>query len=100
MLKQKTSKKKELISIGAILFIIIIILFLLYKDKIFGVLAPSEITTNVGDPGTIIYVPEKPKAADAGFFQSGILDGFKNNQAYEPSLEELTIGKDNPFIKE
>lgn len=81
----------------AVIFIIIaVIAFVLLKDKLFSSAEPEEAA--VGQ-STHIAVPEKTKEIDKELFEDKKFNDLENNQAEIPGVEELNLGRENPFIK-
>lgn len=83
--------------LGAVLAIVLVILSLVFKDKIFG--SSGSPDPALSDPllSSGHYTVERPKQIDVELFNSEKFKGLSDNQAYEPALEELEVGKPNPF---
>ncbi len=97
MLAQKTNQKKNLIY-GAVLGVILIIVaVLLLKNYIFTG-SPKEESSLT--PQTDFKALDMPaKKFDSGFLRDSRYAGLKDNSVKIKDIEDLKIGKKNPFTK-
>jgi len=96
MLAQKTNQKKNLIygSVLAVIFIIIAVLLL--KDHIFTGSVKEE--NSLLAPQTDFKTFDMPsKKFDPGFLNDSRYMGLKDNSVKIKDIEDLKIGKKNPF---
>ncbi|MEA1963261.1 MAG: hypothetical protein U9M94_03445 [Patescibacteria group bacterium] len=96
MLTQKTNQKKNLIY-GAVLGVIfIIIAVLLLKDHIF--IGSDKKENSFLAPQTDFKVFDMPSEKfDSGFLNDSRYRGLKDNSVKIKDMEDLKIGKKNPF---
>ena len=96
MLTQKSNQKKNLIY-GAVLGVIfIIIAVLLLKDHIFTGSDKKEESSLA--PQTDFKALDMPtKKFDSGFLRDSRYRGLKDNSVKIKNIENLKIGKKNPF---
>lgn len=96
MLTQKTNKNKNLI-LGIVLgLIILIVIFLLLKSFVFH--------KGGGDNGGEIINssldrPESFKPLDISIFSDPKFKELKDNSAKKIKIEDLNIGRENPFVE-
>ena len=94
MLAQKTNKNKNLILELVLGLIVLIIVFLLLKSLVFktgGEDGNGDLTLNTYSS------PEKFDPLDVSIFNDPKFEALKDNSSEEVNVEDLDIGKENPF---
>jgi hypothetical protein len=96
MLANKTNKNKNLI-LGIILGAIILIVgFLLLKSFVFN---KGDGSSNEGIESTSFDRPESFKSLESAIFNDPKFKELKDNSAEKIKIEDLNIGRENPFIE-
>jgi len=96
MLSQKTNKNKNLI-LEAILFIIVIIIAVFVLK--FFVFKNNSLFKGHDNQNGLISQPESFKPLDTSIFKDPKFKSLKDNSAKKVRLEDLNIGREDPFAK-
>ena len=95
MLSQKTNKNKNLVLEVILGLIILIVVFLLLKSFVFK----SGGNNNEDIISASFDRPESFKPLETDIFNDPKFKKLKDNRAEKIKIEDLNIGRENPFVK-